>query len=94
MTIAQHDCRDSNSNAFISTAARDILGRDTIKSASTFLAAMMWSRLVTAGEPEYEAADTTIGFTNNNLEFPGSWQNLLHGESIVEGTGHAMIKPG
>ena len=59
MTIAEHDCRDKNSNVLLSTAASDVLGRDSVKSGSTVLAAMMWSRLVTAGEPEYEAADTT-----------------------------------
>ena len=53
MTIAEPDCRDQNSKVLLSIAASDVLGRNIIKSDSTFLAAVMWSRPVTAGEPEF-----------------------------------------
>ena len=54
---------------------------------------MMWSRLLTARETEFQAPDITWIYIINPESLAGR-RKLLHGENNVEETKHAMIRLG
>jgi hypothetical protein len=93
--LAEHDWRYRDSSDSPSAAVNDVSKyRDNIKSDSTFLAAMVWSRLVAADGPEVWAPNTTHGVYGGDSESPRGWPELRYDESVVEETVATTIKPG
>jgi len=94
VTLAEYDWRYSDSGDSPSAAMNDVSKyRDNIKSDSTFLAAMVWSRLVAVDGPEVWAPDTTYGVYGSGPLAPGGRPELRYDERVVEETVATTIKP-
>lgn len=84
VTLAEYDWRYRNSTDSPSAATNDgSKYRDNIKSDSTFLAAMVWSRLVAVDGPEVWAPDTTHGVYGSGPLAPGGRPELRYDERVL-----------
>ena len=95
VALAEYDWRYRNSSDSPSSAVNDMAKySNNIKSDASFLAAMLWSRLVAADGPEVWAEGTTHGVYGGNTQSPEGWPELRYDGPGVEETVATTIKPG